>query len=171
MVSRNKSLVALIKTHKYKYIVLGGAWQAEEYRGYLKSIDESIELIIDNGSIPIVIENSPYIPSSVSNLCQITTPKLMRMFYPHYCQIPILDVNEKQAPFTKIINSIKQKYKELVLIDPKKAICDVHYCNTEIDGIPIFADNHHMNYKGSELLGELYLKKYGNPLKPVLEAN
>lgn len=93
----------------------------------------------------------------------------MLMFYPHYCQIPILEVNEKQASFTKIINSMKQKYKELILIDPKKAICNKYYCNTEIDGIPIFADNHHMNYKGSTLVGRLYLEKYGNPLKPLVD--
>lgn len=53
MVNRNKSLEALIKKREYRYIVLGGAWQAEGYKEYMKLIDESIRLIIDNRAIAL----------------------------------------------------------------------------------------------------------------------
>ncbi|WP_234360200.1 acyltransferase family protein [Francisella philomiragia] len=167
MIDRNNSLENLIKTHKYKYVILGGFWSADGYKSFIANIDESISFIIKNKSIPIVILDTPELPENFNPLCENVTPRFLLMIYPHHCQIIKSYVLNQQKSFLAKIYKLKHKYKELILINPKKVICNKDYCNTSLNGIPIYADNHHLNFIGSKLLGERYLKEYGNPLNSL----
>ncbi|XSZ47773.1 SGNH hydrolase domain-containing protein [Francisella noatunensis] len=81
------------------------------------------------------------------------------------CKLNIEFVKQQQLVFSNLVEKLKKEFPKLVIIDPKKAICDDSYCNIEIDNIPIYADSNHLNYIGSELLGKKYLSMYGNPLE------
>ena len=43
-------------------------------------------------------------------------------------------------------------------------MCDKALCFTEMQGMPLYADEDHLNGLGSKIVGERYLAEYGNPL-------
>lgn len=164
---RNNAIKNLIKSKEYKYVVLAGEWSKDIYSKSINSLKESVKLVIDNGSIPILILDTPILSPNINNLCSLEKQSLPFLFKANACQLEVRYVAQQQQAFTDLVKKIKTAYPQLVVIDPKKAICDDKHCNTEIDNTPIYADSNHLNYIGSELLGKEYLKKFGNPLKNI----
>ncbi|QUE30905.1 acyltransferase family protein [Francisella philomiragia] len=162
---RNKAIANLIKSKKYKYVILAGEWSNALYSSSVNSIQESIKLVMDNGSIPVLILDTPTLNIDVTNLCPLEKNKLPFIFGENSCKLNIEFVKQQQLVFSNLVEKLKKEFPKLVIIDPKKAICDDSYCNIEINSIPIYADSNHLNYIGSELLGKKYLSMYGNPLK------
>ncbi|QLE78685.1 acyltransferase [Francisella sp. Scap27] len=162
---RNNAIKNLIKSKKYKYVVLSGEWSKDIYSDYISSLKQSVKLIIDNGSIPILILDTPILSPSMNNLCSLEKQSLPFLFKENACQLDVNYVSQQQQSFINLVGKIKKDYPQLIVIDPKKALCNDKYCNTEIDNTPVYADSNHLNYIGSELLGKEYLKKFGNPLK------
>ncbi|MED7788475.1 acyltransferase family protein [Francisella sp. 19X1-34] len=161
---RNHAIAKLIKTKKYKYVILAGEWSKGIYSSSIKSLKKSIKLIIDSGATPIIILDTPTLSSNISNLCPLEQQSLPFLFNKHSCQVNAEFVKEQQHVFSNLIQKLKKQYPEMVIIDPKKAICNDKFCNIEINDVPIYADSNHLNYIGSKLLGEKYMKEYGNPL-------
>ena len=162
---RNKAIANLIKSKKYKYVILAGEWSNALYSSSIDSIQDSIKLVIDNGSIPILILDTPTLNTDVTNLCPLEKNKLPLIFGENSCKLNIEFVTQQQLIFSNLVKKLKKEFPTLVVIDPKRAICNDSYCNIEIDNIPIYADSNHLNYIGSELLGKKYLSTYGNPLE------
>jgi hypothetical protein len=44
-------------------------------------------------------------------------------------------------------------------------MCKNGKCDIELNNTIVYRNADHLNTSGAKLLGELYLKKYGNPLK------
>ncbi|WP_150466987.1 acyltransferase family protein [Francisella sp. SYW-9] len=161
---RNHAIAQLIKTKKYKYVILAGEWSKGIYSSSIKSIKKSIKLIIDNDATPIIILDTPTLSSNISNLCPLEQQNLPFLFDKHSCQINANFVKEQQLAFSNLIRKLKKEFPQMIIIDPKKAICNDKFCNIEINNIPIYADSNHLNYIGSKLLGKKYMTEYGNPL-------
>lgn len=161
---RNNAIADLIKTQKYKYVILAGEWSKDIYSTSIQSIKKSIKLIIDNNATPILLLDTPTLTISMTNLCPLEKHRLPFLFGDHSCQLDIEFVKWQQLKFSNIVTNLKKEFPKLIVIDPKKAICNDKYCNIEIDNTPILADSNHLNYIGSELLGKEYMKEFGNPL-------
>lgn len=56
---------------------------------------------------------------------------------------------------------LHQKHPKLKLIDVKPFYCKGNRCEAELEGMPLYRDNDHLNHKASELLGHKYLKQFG----------
>ena len=161
---RNDSIKKLIKSKKYKYVILDGEWSNAIYSKYLPSIKKSVELIIDNGAIPIIILDTPTLSINLDKLCPLQEQNLPYLFGKHSCQLSASFVTQQQQNFDRIIFDLKKSHPDMIVINPRKALCNDKYCNIEINGTPIYSDSNHLNFVGSELLGKKYLKEYGNPL-------
>ncbi|HFQ8054068.1 TPA: acyltransferase family protein [Pseudomonas putida] len=65
----------------------------------------------------------------------------------------------------RIEYKIKDKFPQVVLVDPNKVLCENNKCKAFIDGKIIFRnDGSHLNAVGAEAIGKEYLKRFGNPL-------
>jgi hypothetical protein len=53
----------------------------------------------------------------------------------------------------------------LIVIDPKIVQCKDAACMTTVDGLPVYRDIGHVTDYASYKFGEMYLKRFGNPLK------
>ncbi|MEE2000422.1 acyltransferase family protein [Alkalimonas sp. MEB108] len=56
-----------------------------------------------------------------------------------------------------IIERLASEFEDLYVIDAKQFYCDGIYCQAELEGIPLYRDNDHLNHVASKLLGTLYL--------------
>jgi hypothetical protein len=93
--------------------------------------------------------------------CDITRISLI----PCYNNKHVIDNDQKI--FDDFIDKLEVAYPQLIIIIPNKIICNTTKCFTSIKWYAfIFSGgyNSHLNEYGSTLIGELYLKKFGNPL-------
>jgi hypothetical protein len=84
-----------------------------------------------------------------------------------------LDIERHRAYFRNwdvLVKRLAAKHPKLVVIDPTKVMCDEKACFTEINGTPLYKDDDHLNYNGSELIGQLYISRFGNPLSTLQDA-
>ncbi|MNE87966.1 hypothetical protein D3C80_1852160 [compost metagenome] len=65
----------------------------------------------------------------------------------------------------KLFNDLKAEYPGLIVIDPKIVQCKDDACMTTVDGLPVYRDIGHVTDYASYKFGEMYLKRFGNPLK------
>jgi hypothetical protein len=83
-----------------------------------------------------------------------------------HCYNSIAVVRHKEFSVNAILKNFKKKYPNIIFIAPSKIICDQRYCYSSLDGIPLYydgEDDSHLDFTGSKLVGNLYLKKYENP--------
>lgn len=166
--------------HRYDYVVLAGYWALSDMKAdrYFFTSDawpelaaessrlsltaafrEGIEAIIEAGATPIIIQDNPTAPDK---LFQCSRRKLLP-FYDEPCEFSAQVLEEQQAHKQALFAELAREYPTLRFIDPNKLICAEGTCTTELDGLPIYRDDDHLNRMGSEYLGQLYLQRFGNP--------
>lgn len=179
---RNKYITERLLPSKYKYVVLGASVQGV-YSSYLmfadnqsevakaggsdpkvfeRGIARAIDEIIKNGSIPVVIADSPSQDRDVSS-CALNNLRFNRDID---CRMPRSEYEDKFGEWLKFLAELEVLYPSLIVIDPAKVMCDEQYCYSELNGTPLYRDKGHLNYLGSELIGELYIERFGNPFNP-----
>lgn len=173
---RNDVLVSHINDNKYKYIVIAGSY-ADNYDSYLRtykpvdsrkkdevllnSLKDSLDIIIKSGAIPILVIGSP----SLSKYDQTCPIKKYMYNLSVNCNS---DLSAHKANFKKWledVRKIKNDYPSLIIIDPTSIMCSDKECFSELKGVPLYKDIGHLNFRGSTLIGELYLDKFGNPFR------
>lgn len=64
-----------------------------------------------------------------------------------------------------IINEIKRKFPSIIIIDLNKVMCQEGKCDIDLNNTIVYRNANHLNTSGARMIGELYLKTFGNPLK------
>jgi len=162
-----------------RYVILGSYWnhsldlsagshnRGDEADGPTLTLDEiglrqglfdSVKTIVDHGAIPVIIKD---IPVPISYHCLVTR---IVGYNTTPCDIPTAEVEQRQLFVNNTLAELQGIYPQLVLIDPKKILCNSNTCSPELQGIPLYIDDKHLNGPGSRLLGETYLRVFGNPL-------
>jgi peptidoglycan/LPS O-acetylase OafA/YrhL len=160
-----------IKTNHYDFVILAQNWD-----GYLdnklittkpvnqikkeieKALEEALDLIIASGAKPVLIQS---IAASDSYHCFLKHIKWRNKYDPKQCNF---DVKSSRSHWQdKLFSHMKNKYKQLIIIDPKKAQCPKGLCTAEINGIPMFRDYGHMTDYAAYHLGARYLDHRNNP--------
>ncbi len=173
---RNDYIAQLIKTHRYQYVVLGGWWVGYKtfptkgnitnlpYGVLRYGMKNAIKMIIKSGAVPVILLDVPSL-FHVRRVCGFE-----HIGYNTHCYNSKKKVDAEQFASQAIILKLKQQYPQIILIDPKKIICDSRRCYSSINNTPLYmtdlvagAGSCHLNAFGSALIGKLYLKKYGNP--------
>jgi peptidoglycan/LPS O-acetylase OafA/YrhL len=167
---RNVDLLEL--AGQVKYVVMAGFWASEPWRDLEKEMMYATGKVVDAGATPVIFKDNPFYEPDLSQCVLHRT----RGWLPadRNCNIPLNYVKETQAGVDEIIDKVKARYPETVIIDPKKIMCTTDECVTYMGKIALYKDANHINAKASKLLGTRYLAKIGNPLAgpaPLFPAN
>lgn len=180
----NNRLIEVIKQSKATVVFLAGRWamytettRSEGEKGsrvflgdssdYSESIENSrrafrqgmgmtIQQLIANNKQPVLFQQVPsyaFLPSNC--LVKKATYSWMKE---ENCNIEQADVETRQAYANTVIAEMNAKYSQLIVIDVNELICRDGQCLSEVDGIPLYKDNDHLNAEGSRKLFELYQK-------------
>lgn len=162
----------MIKTNHYDFVILGQNWD-----GYLgnkliakepvelvkrrieKALDEALQIIIASGSKPILLKS---IAVHDSYTCFFNHIKQRSTYDPKQCDFDLS--THWQSWQDDLFSRMKNKYAQLIIIDPKKVQCPKGRCQAEINGIPVFRDSGHITDYASYHLATRYLHRYKNPL-------
>ncbi len=170
---RNAAVLDYIKNRKFAYVLLSSSWPAAAIRVYrdgewladpvesMQIIETSfaatIETIIESGATPVVFDDIPDLGVNDSK-CPIKKAVFNNELD---CQIK----KQTNKSFENVITRIQGRYPQLVRVTLADLMCVEEKCNLELNGVPLYSDNDHLNYVGAEHLGQLYLQKEGNFLK------
>ena len=117
-------------------------------------MEATIQQLIANNKRPILFEQVPSYPFLPSNcLVKKATYSWMKE---ENCNIEQGNVMKRQAYSNIVIAEMEDKYPQLMVIRVNELICRGGQCLSELDAIPIYRDNDHLNIEGSRKLFELY---------------
>jgi peptidoglycan/LPS O-acetylase OafA/YrhL len=180
---RNNALQSIIENGAFKYVVLGA-----RFASYLKEVDyfylvenpsmqgvrvfqtqleQAIVGIAKSGAIPVFVKGNPTYSSNIQD-CTLNN---QRFNLKNKCQMHIDEFNSGHHEWSAILEKLAEKYPSIVIIDPAKVVCDTSRCVTELNGVPLYRDGDHLNHLGSKLMGQMYVRKFGNPFKSPTQTD
>jgi len=165
----NKNLISkkIIENGSYEYVILAASWPSnvlvfsensvlgieESRRLYYKAFNSSVDMIKKTGAKVIIFDKVPGTGDLEFN-CPI---KKIILGDDRSCIAKIKHDNE----FDLILNSL-DKRDSLSLFSIRDLLCKNNTCKLEVDGMPLYRDNSHLNKVASKKLSEMFEVKYGN---------
>ncbi|MBK2296102.1 acyltransferase family protein [Francisella philomiragia] len=163
-----------------KYIVFGGLWilVTKDRENSIVYLEDAIRTCIKDGIIPVLVLDNPPLYNLSPNCGGSRIKKVLLI--EDNCFVQKQKVLNTQRKSLHALNTIIKKYPQIKVIDTKKITCRKSKCYSILSGQPLYynhilpvkgdgpyanVDNSHFNLNGSKLIGEMYLKEYGNPLK------
>ncbi|WP_010177409.1 acyltransferase family protein [Aquimarina agarilytica] len=147
---------------KYEYVILAANWErfldkkSKNYQLVLKTVGELVEtgkkvIVIDplRKTTPMDLHKMKMF--KVRNIAKIKKEDLLVPFY--------------KRPDDYIVYEFKRKFPTIKIVNLNTVMCNGNYCDYEINDNIVYRNSNHLNTSGARLLGERYLKQYGNPLK------
>ncbi|CAI8797190.1 exopolysaccharide production protein ExoZ [Pseudomonas sp. IT-347P] len=174
----------MIAKQHFKYVIVGQFWEAyldddivtkpDDPRSPALSqqrlgtaIRKALDLIVESGATPVFLENTLPMPPGI-NTCLLQQVKLRGLMgsaeQSSLCATAPWS-GTKEPILEKLFNDLKAEYPGLIVIDPKIVQCKDDTCMTTVDGLPVYRDIGHVTDYASYKFGEMYLKRFGNPLK------
>ncbi len=175
--NRNDRIIEYIlkKDSPIETIIIAGLWPSAKTKGiYKKGIqitseqerlniieqrfNDMLNLLVQNDKQVILIKNMPFLKGLKPNC------KLKKMLFNEEkdCSTP----NMRLSYIEQLFLEHSKTNDKLKIIDPSVITCNgkIENCRTEIDDTPIYRDGSHLNYIGSQLLGEQYILTNSNLL-------
>lgn len=174
--ARNDFIEDELLPRRYPYVVLGASYvghlggmfsrgtngpEEDGKRVFVDALYDTVRTIISHGSIPVLIKGNPTYDHDISR-CTLNNARFGKTYT---CSIARADFDRKFREWNGIVDELKARFESLVVIDPASVMCNKEICFTELMGVPLYKDGGHLNYKGSELIGELYIERFGNPFE------
>ncbi|PWB36183.1 acyltransferase [Pseudomonas sp. NDM] len=174
----------LIASNRFQYVIIGQFWEAYLTDSIVTKLDdprslelsqqrlgmalrEALDIIVKSGARPILLMNTLPMPARI-NECLLRQVKLRGMMgsaeQSRLCAaVPWSGLED---PFmAKLFTELQTDYPQLMVLDPKTVQCKDGTCMTTVDDVPVYRDIGHVSDYASYKFGELYLKRFGNPLK------
>jgi len=170
--NRNSLSMKHIKNNEFSYVVLSASWPTdiltkkiftnrrvenniEKYNLLKDKLDYTLQMIIDSGATPIIIEDTPTL-SGKSPKCPIKKEIFNQ-------ELNCIIKSSPNLFFRDITNNLSNKYSQLIIINSQKLFCNLGTCEISLNNIPLYRDNDHLNEIGARYLGEFFLKNHNNP--------
>jgi len=78
------------------------------------------------------------------------------------CLIKKSQYETRVKSYLDIINTVRNEFPDIQILDPSKFLCDSTYCYSQIKGVSIYEDENHLNVLGSLYIGEQLAKERDN---------
>ncbi|SDT08961.1 Peptidoglycan/LPS O-acetylase OafA/YrhL, contains acyltransferase and SGNH-hydrolase domains [Pseudomonas sp. Z003-0.4C(8344-21)] len=174
----------MIASHHFRYVIIGQFWEAyltdaivtrlEDPRSVELSqqrlgvaLRQALDIIVKSGATPVFLMNTLPMPTGI-NECLLKQVKLRGLLGSAEQSIQCASVpwsNDEDPTLARLFSELQGEYPSLIVIDPKSLQCKDGACATTVDGLPVYRDLGHMTDYASYRFGEMYLKRFGNPLK------
>lgn len=170
---RNDQAKQYILANDFDYVVLAASWphfssqrmfiekrvidKSIKRKLFKAQLSETLQFIIQSGSIPIFIEDTPTLDGK-SPKCPIKREVFNDKLD---CSIERID-NEM---LDGILHELKVDFPVLVIISPHKLMCEETKCVMSLNSLPLYRDDDHLNEHGAKYLGELYSDIFQNPFQ------
>ena len=177
---RNDAISKHLKQHHYKLVILSGYFSVylkpemrlsdskseQQKQVFENGMRRAIQQIIASGARPMILLDSPVLAGQKA-ICNIRAESLDLK---RDCSLPLMQLQQQQQYYLPIIKQLETEFPQLLVVNPNQILCDSKHCRLDLHGVPLYRDKDfsHLNDTGSRLLGQAYLKQFGNPLQRAL---
>ncbi len=174
---RNEITLDFINNNSFDYVLLAGYWptlngyvyvfqnddkpinRSDFLAIFVDKLSKTIERIEQTGARAVLVKDVA--PNGhASPKCEI---KRLLFNKDLVCDIEKKKVDIRDTMINEVFANLAKEYPNLLILDPKVAMCDEDYCYSFLDQTPLFLDNSHLNEEGSRVLGRRYMELSGNP--------
>lgn len=146
----------------FKFVVIAGSW---DYKGKEAAFENNLATVIEKieraGATPVVFKDNPYHEPDLSQC--VLFKKRGWIAADKNCNIPYAYVEDTQGSMNAVIDKIKFRYPQLVVIEPQLVMCNASECTTSIANTALYKDANHLNAKAARMLAMNYVGVKGNP--------
>jgi len=146
----------------FRFVALAGEWSAAP-DGLEAGLSRAVDEIERAGAAAVLFRDSP---GSERDISQCVLYKA-RGWLPGAadCNIPLGTVRRTQAAENGVMDRIKARHPDMIVIDPGEVMCNVAGCSTQIGNLAVYRDRNHINEKAARAIAFEYLALKGNPLR------
>jgi peptidoglycan/LPS O-acetylase OafA/YrhL len=156
---RNADLLNL--AGDFKYVVLAGFWWPEPGKEFERRLSNAVEKILKAGATPVIFKDNPSHEPDLSHCILYRTRGWIDGDV--NCNIPYSTMIKAQAELDNTIDQIAAKHAAVLVVDPKRVMCNTSECATYIGNMALYKDANHLNAKAAQLLAHEYIAGEGNP--------
>lgn len=180
---RNEATLNFILTSDIQYVVLSARWslhyETTRYGGekgasvflgdgsgteesientqrvFRQSLDRLIGTLQQHNKQIILVQQ---IPSYKRNIANCLMKKSQHpSLHSGDCTISIEEVNERQGAYRQFFSELKTKYTNLEVLSFDQTLCTEQKCFAQIDDIPLYKDQDHLNPVGARIIASKWL--------------
>lgn len=169
---RNDQAKKYIESKHFDYVVLAASWPGittkrifdQDQRVsspdkvkeiFSNKLAKTIKIILQTGATPIITYDTPTLGGNSPNCT------LKKALYNESLKCVISANNN--ALLKEIVASLKVKFPLLREVDVQKVICHEAICSMELNGVPLFRDEDHLNESGAKTIAIEYTQDFQNP--------
>lgn len=170
---RNTFIESHLSENRYDTIVLGGAW-ADFYNrrivhgetrgldgdGFEQGLRATLRLANRAAEHVIVLTSIPQLPEGMFD-CPLRRERFAASLD---CRLRAAEHRRSVAAVSAVFQRLGREFPRVYWLEVDRLFCDEEYCQTEMDGLPLYKDGGHLNDIGSRLLAHKWLERFGNPL-------
>ena len=133
-------------------------------RLYEEGLERFVSQLIGGGKSLYLLRDIPEFPFYPRDCLDAKLPLrtlLRRESLQLDCRLKLSDVLVRQSSYEQILNRLKTRHPELIIIDPKTALCTNGVCALTVGDILIYRDSHHLSHRGSRWLVRRLLSDLG----------
>ena len=157
---RSRALQQYLTANPSLTVFINNWWAAYTQNSQnIEYTSATVDWLLQQGHRVVIIEDVLRLPSQSHAYCLIRGST--------DCDITEAEIKDDLHYANRFRASIEERHPEVMWINPRQAICDQQGCKTTLDGLPLYRDDHHLNYLGSKKLGDEYLRRFANPLDGI----
>lgn len=170
-VLRNQYVSSHLKSYRYDTVVLAG-----NYSGYFKgglrsgklsgqvafetSMGAAISSALEASPRVIIVTTIPWL-DGIKPDCGLRAERFGKKLN---CSFPIAPHRAETAQVQAFFKALKTEFPSVIWVEPDRVLCNATRCFSEMDGLPMYRNQGHLNDFGSRLLARKWIERFGNPL-------
>lgn len=150
---------------KFKNIFIAANWEGvslpknkKTYEATIKTLEE----LVKSGKKIIIFD-----PLRKTTDMNLHKAKLVKAKKAVYFSEKDFSIPEYKRTNNYIVYEIKRRFPSIIVIDLNKVMCQNGKCDLDLKNTIVYRNADHLNTSGARLIGESYLKTFGNPLKEL----
>ena len=136
----------------------------EADRAYVEGYHQLIQSFMDLGKRVILVSEWPELNFDPASCLQ---RQLWLTHMAHSCTLPRDVVDQRQAHYWTLLESIRRANPGLEIFDSRPTFCDRHTCSARAGERILYVDDDHINIAGSDLLLRSFIHWTQTPPRPL----
>lgn len=113
-----------------------------------RAIEKTLKKLSSIKNNIVIFQSVPELDFRPEN-CSSKRPVVMSQFIKTPCGVGLSFFRERSRSAGQIISDQAEKYSNIHLLNPSKYLCNTELCTAELEGMPLYYDNNHLNEAGA----------------------
>lgn len=120
---------------------------------YLQAMRNTVSRFLKSGKKIVFIIDNPELGFDPLSCVKVRPVQLFAKLRDP-CAVPRSQVDARNEEYLSTVKQVAAEFPELIVVDPKRVLCDAEYCSAMKDGELLYMDGDHLNRAGTQLVAQ-----------------